>query len=64
MRCFHIVLVHHGIVHGGVYFRMTEEFLHLLDGHSFSNGICCEGSAEFMGMNAMHVEALSDFAEP
>lgn len=42
---------------------MAEEFLHLLDRHSFSNGICCEGSAEFVGVNAMHVEALSDFTE-
>lgn len=51
-------------MHGGVYFRMTEEFLHLLNRHPFANGICGQGAPELMGMDAMHIEALSNFAKP
>lgn len=36
-------------MHGGVYFRMTEEFLHLLNGHPFANGISGQGAPELMG---------------
>ena len=64
MRCLYVVLTHHSIVHGGVYFRMTEEFLHLLNGHPFANGISGQGAPELMGVDAMHIEALSNFAKP
>ncbi len=42
---------------------MTEEFLHLLNGHPFANGICGQGASELMGVDAMHIEALSNFAK-
>ena len=37
---------------------MTEEFLHLLNGHPFANGISGQGAPELMGVDAMHIEAL------
>lgn len=42
---------------------MTEEFLHLLNGHPFANGISGQGAPELMGVDAMHIEALSNFAK-
>ena len=63
MRCLYVVLTYHSIVHGGVYFRMTEKFLHLLNGHPFANGICGESASKLVGMHAVHVKALSDFTK-
>ena len=47
----HILLINHGILHGGVYLRMTQQPLHLFDGHSLINGSGSQGSSEFMGMD-------------
>lgn len=35
-----------------------------LNRHPFANGICGQGTPELMGMDAMHIEALSNFAKP
>ena len=50
MRGLHVALVHHGVVHGGVYSRMAEELLHLLDGHALVDGVRCERSPELVRM--------------
>lgn len=50
-------------MHGGVYFRMTEEFLHLLNGHALFDGVGGEGSPELMRVNTLHFKLLSQFAK-
>ena len=51
MRGLYVALVHHGVVHGGVYFRMTEQPLHLFDGHTFVDGVRGKCAAELVGVH-------------
>lgn len=51
MRQLHILLLDHGVVHGGINFLVTEELLHLLDRHSFAYHRSCQYSSELMRMH-------------
>lgn len=48
---FHVVLVHDGVLHGGVNLGVTQNFLNLLDGHAFINRTSRHGPAELVGMD-------------
>lgn len=47
----HILLINHGVLHGGIYLRMPQQPLHLFNGHALINGSGSQGSSEFMGMD-------------
>ena len=64
MRGLYIALVHHGVVHGGVYSRMAEELLHLLDGHTFVDGVRCERSPELVRMYSLHAYFSAKLTNP
>ena len=55
MRGFHIALLHHSVMKGGVNLFMSQQFLHLFDRHPFVNGGCGHGPPEFMRVNVMNV---------
>ena len=40
VRGFYIALLHHSVMQGGVNLFMSQQLLHLFDGHSFVNGGC------------------------
>ena len=63
MRSLHVVLVHHSIVHGGVYFRMAQKFLHLFDRHSLINGMSSQSAAKLVRVNAMDAGCLAKVAQ-
>lgn len=63
MRRLHIVLVDHGIVHGGVYSRMPKELLHLLDGHALVDGMGGERPTEEVWVYAAETTALAEGAD-
>ena len=63
MRQFHVVLIDHGIVHGGVDFDVTEELLDLLDGHSFVDGHGGQCPAELVGMHPRHFGLFANLAQ-
>ena len=63
MRGLYIALVHHGVVHGGVYSRMAEELLHLLDGHTFVDGVRCERSPELVRMYPIDSRSLAEISQ-
>lgn len=63
MEDLHVVLVHHGVVHGGVYSRMTEQLLHLLDGHPLVNRMGGQGAAELVGMDATDAAGLAEISQ-
>lgn len=47
-------------MHGRVYSRMTEQFLHLFDRHAFIDGMCGQRASEFMRMNPIDAGFLSE----
>ena len=51
-----VVLIHDCILHGGTDLRMTENFLHLLNGHSLVDGTGCHGAAEFMRVDLVQIQ--------
>ena len=55
MRYLHVILANHCIAHGHVYFCMTEELLHLLNGHALVNRACGERTAELAWVDAADV---------
>ena len=63
MRQFHVVLVDHGIMHGGVDFDVTEELLDLLDGHAFVDGHGGQCPAELVGMYPWHLGFFANLAQ-
>ena len=63
MRQFYVVLVDHGIVHGGVDFDVAEELLDLLNGHAFVDGHGCQCPAELVGMHPWHLGFLANLAQ-
>lgn len=63
MRGLYIALVHHGVVHGGVYSRMPEELLHLLDGHALVDGVRCERSPELVRMYPIDSRSLAEASQ-
>lgn len=52
VRCFHVVLVYHGVHERGFDFRMTKQALHLLNRHAFINGARGKRATKFMRMHA------------
>jgi len=54
--CLHIRLVDYSILHGSVDLRVTEYFLHLLDGHTFVDSTGCHGTSEFVRMDAIQMQ--------
>lgn len=63
MRSLYVLLAHHGVVHGGVYFRMAQQFLHLLDGHSLVNGMSGERAAELVRMHSTDAGCFAEVAQ-
>lgn len=57
MRSLHIALINHGVVHGCVYFRMAQQLLHLLYGHSLVDSMGGKRTAKLMRMNAVDTGA-------
>lgn len=53
MRCLHVALVDHGIMHSRIYSCMAEQFLHLLDWHALVDGMCGKCAAEFVRMDSV-----------
>ena len=64
MRTFHIVLVDHCITERCVYLAVTQQHLHLLDGHALINGFCCQSSPELVRVNILHPCILPELAKP
>ncbi len=64
MRGFHVVLIYHGIAHGGIYFRMTKELLHLFDWHSLINGVSGKRPSEFVRMHSTGIRCFANLAQP
>ena len=63
MRQFHVVLVNHGIVHGGIDFDVSKELLDLLDGHAFVDGHGGQCPVELVGMHPWHLGFLANLAQ-
>ena len=57
MRSLYVVLINHGVMHGGVYFRMAQQLLHLLYGHSLVDSMSGKRTAKLMRMNAVDTGA-------
>ena len=55
VRIFDVCLIDHRVVHGGVYFYMTEQALDLLNGHAFINRTGGKRPAEFVRMHLLHI---------
>ena len=64
MRTLHIVLVDHRITERRVYLAVTQQHLHLFDGHTLINGLCCQSSPELVRVNILHPCILSKLAKP
>ena len=60
---FHVVLVHDGVLHGGVNLGVTQNFLNLLDGHAFVNRPSCHGPAELVGVDGFEIQHAAHFAK-
>lgn len=60
MRSLHVILVHHSVVHGGVYFRMAEQLLHLFDRHPLINGMSRQRTTELMRMHTRNTGFLAE----
>ena len=56
MGGFDVVLIHDCILHGGADLRMTEDFLHLLNGHSLVDGTGSHGAAELMRVDLVQIQ--------
>ena len=56
VRGLDVVLIHYRILHGGADLRMTEDFLHLLNGHSLVDGAGSHGAAEFMRVDLVQIQ--------
>ena len=57
MCLFDVVLIDLGIVERGIYADVSEESLHLLDGHSFIDSHGGHGTAELGGVDVMYLSA-------
>ena len=55
MRIFYVCLIDHRVVHGGIYFYMTEQALDLLNRHAFINRASGKSPAEFVWMHLLHI---------
>lgn len=64
MRALHIVLVNHGITKRRINFAMPQQYLHLLNGHSLVDCLCCQSSPEFVRMNTLQPSAIAKFSQP
>lgn len=51
-----IVLINHSILHCGVDFAMTKQFLHLFNGHSLVYCSCGKSTPEFVRVNLCNAE--------
>lgn len=60
---FHVVLVHDGVLHGGVNLGVTQNFLNLLDGHAFVNRPSRHSPAELVGMDGFEIQHAAHFAK-
>ena len=60
---FHVVLVHDGVLHGGVNLGVAQNFLNLLNGHAFVNRPSCHGPAELVGMAGFEIQHAAHFAQ-
>ena len=60
---FHVVLVHDGVLHGGVNLGVTQNFLNLLDGHAFINRPSRHGPAELVGVDGFEIQHAAHFAK-
>ena len=60
MGLFDVLLVDHGVLHGGVDFCMSQEALHLFNGHSFVDGPGSKCSAEFVGMHSGDIQSSAE----
>lgn len=60
---FHVVLVHDGVLHGGVDLGVTQNFLNLLDGHAFVNRPSRHGPAELVGVDGLEIQHSAHFAK-
>lgn len=60
---FHIVLVHDGVLHGGVDLGVAQNFLNLLDGHAFVNRPSRHGPAELVGVDGFEIQHAAHFAK-
>ena len=64
MRQFHILLLHHCVVHSGINLLVPSELLDLLYGHSFINGGSCQCSSKLMRMHLRYQQPLSKLTQP
>ena len=55
----HIGLVDHRVLEGGVKTLMTEQVLHLLDGHTFVDSHCRQCPSELMWMHLGHIQVFT-----
>ena len=60
---FHVVLVHDGVLHGGVNLGVAQNFLNLLDGHAFVNRPSRHGPAELVGVDGLEIQHAAHFAK-
>ena len=63
MGNLYIVLADHGVLHCGVNFGMSEELLHLFDGHSFIDGAGSKRSSELMRVHFGYAELSPEFPQ-
>ena len=64
MRCLYIALVHHSVVHSGLDFGVTQQFLHLLDGHAFVDCVRGQRASELMRMHPTNLRFLPQRLDP
>lgn len=60
---FHVVLIHDGVLHGGVDLGVAQNFLNLLDGHAFVNCPSRHGPAELVGVDGFEIQHAAHFAK-
>ena len=63
MGGFDVVLIHDCILHGGADLRMTEDLLHLLNGHSLVDGAGSHGAAELMRVDLVQIQLAAQLPQ-
>ena len=64
MRCLYIALVHHSVVHSGFDLGVTQQSLHLFDGHTFVDCVRGQRASELMRMHPTNLRPLPKCLDP
>ena len=63
MGAFDVILIDHGVLHGGIDLGMAEQVLHLLDRHAFVDGSGSEGTAKLVRVHVGHAQLAPELAQ-